>query len=80
MQAPIPAEVLHTKDCGNWQAAAAAVRRVANEVGVEVTIRDTAIDTLEAARTHRFVGSPTIRVGGRDVQPEVDDRGDFGMG
>jgi len=77
---PIPVEVLHTENCGNWLAAAAAVRRVGDEVGAVVTISDIVIDTPETARAHRFPGSPTIRVRGRDLQPEVEERGDYGLG
>jgi len=63
----------------HWPAAA-AVPRVAAEVGTVVTISDIVIDTPETARAHRFPGSPTIRVRGRDLQPEVEERGDFGLG
>jgi hypothetical protein len=81
MQAtPIPIEILHTKGCDHWQAAAAAVRRVAAEVGAAVTVSDTVIDTVEAAEARRVPGSPTVRVRGRDVQPGVEERGDFGLG
>jgi len=32
------------------------------------------------AVTVRFVGSPTVRVRGRDVQPEAEARTDYGLG
>jgi hypothetical protein len=76
----IQVEILHTDTCGNWPVAAAVVRRVADEVGAAVTISDIVIDTLEKARALRFLGSPTIRVWGRDLQPEAEERDDFGLG
>ena len=33
----------------------------------------------EDARRRRFLGSPTVRVGGRDVEPEAGERRDFGL-
>ena len=36
--------------------------------------------TSGAADTLRFVGSPTVRVRGRDVQPEAEADTDYGLG
>jgi hypothetical protein len=38
-----------------------------------------AIETAEAARAARFLGSPTVRVDGRDVDPTAEGRGDYGL-
>jgi hypothetical protein len=35
---------------------------------------------LAVAQALRFPGSPTIRVRGRDLQPQAEERGDFGLG
>jgi len=32
-----------------------------------------------AAQSERFLGSPTVRVDGRDVEPGADQRTDFGL-
>lgn len=45
--------------------------------GALLTLR--AIETPEQAVTERFLGSPTIRVDGMDVEPEANSRADFGM-
>jgi hypothetical protein len=34
---------------------------------------------MEEAQERRFLGSPTLRVDGRDVEPGADERTDFGM-
>jgi len=80
MNGPVPVEILHTEGCGSWQAARDAVHRVAEEVGVAVSVSDAVVDSLEAAEALRFVGSPSLRVHGRDVQPEAQERTDFGLG
>jgi hypothetical protein len=77
---PIPVEILHTESCGNWQAARDAVYRVAEEAGAAVELRETIVETQEAAEALRFSGSPTVRVRGHDVQPEAERRADFGLG
>ena len=80
MNGPAPVEILHTHGCSNWQAVRDAIHRVAEEVGVAVTLSETVVDSREAADTLRFVGSPTVRVRGRDVQPEAEARTDYGLG
>jgi hypothetical protein len=80
MSGPIPVEVLHTPGCSNWQAAREALYRVAEEVKAAVELTDTVIDSLDVAEALRFVGSPTVRVHGHDVQPEANQRSDFGLG
>ena len=77
---PIPVEILHTSGCGNWQGARDAVCRPAKELGVAVELTHTVVDTQEAAMALRFVGSPSVRVRGHDVQPEAERRTDYGLG
>ena len=47
------------------------------EISAEITLRRIADDT--AAQHERFLGSPTIRVDGRDVEPGAEERDDFGL-
>ena len=77
---PILVEILHTEGCGNWQAARDAVYRVAEEAGAAVTLSETVVLTQAAADALRFSGSPTVRVRGHDVQPEAEQRTEYGLG
>jgi hypothetical protein len=63
-------EVLYVEHCPNLPAALALVQRVAAELGVDAEIRPTRISDQATADRVRFVGSPTVRVNGRDVDPE----------
>jgi hypothetical protein len=63
-------EVLYVEHCPNFAAALALVQRVAAELGVDAEIRTTMITDQAAAERARFVGSPTLRVDGRDVDPD----------
>jgi len=77
---PVPVEILHTQGCGNWEAARDAVYRMAEEVGVVVSVSDVVVDTQGTAEALRFAGSPTVRVRGLDVQPEAEGANDYGLG
>jgi hypothetical protein len=63
-------EVLYVQNCPSFPAALALVQRVAAQLGVDAEIRTTMITDQVAAERTRFVGSPTVRVDGRDVDPE----------
>jgi hypothetical protein len=80
MTRAVTVEVLHTDGCARWEAARERVVVVARELRVPIDLRETLIATPDEAIERRFPGSPTLRVDGRDVQPEVDDLGDFGLG
>jgi hypothetical protein len=70
-------EVVHVEHCPNFPAALALVERVAAELGLAVDVRATMITDQAAAERVRFVGSPTVRVDGRDVDPEGELTGEY---
>ena len=63
-------EVLYVEHCPNFPAAVALVERVAADLAVEADVQTTMISDQAAAERTRFVGSPTVRVDGRDVDPD----------
>jgi hypothetical protein len=70
-------EVLTFEGCPHAQPALALVERVVAELGLESTVQRVDVPDLETAETHRFLGSPTIRVNGRDIEPGADERSEF---
>ena len=40
------------------------------ELGLNACVESICIDSWEAARSHQFPGSPTIRLDGADIDPE----------
>ena len=70
-------EILYFDGCPNHAAARALVERVAAELRVEPQIELVDVTDAAAAAQLRFLGSPTVRVDGRDVEPGADERGDF---
>lgn len=51
------------------------MRQLLGDAGVELR----ALESPEDAETERFLGSPTLRIGGCDVEPGADSRSDFGL-
>ena len=70
-------EILYFEGCPNHEPALALVERVAAELGVEPEIELVEVPDAESAAHHRFLGSPTVRVDGRDVEPGAEERRDF---
>jgi hypothetical protein len=73
-------EILYFEDCPNHAAARALVERIAGELEVETDVRLIEVGDPDAAVGLRFLGSPTIRVDGHDVEPGADQRHDFTFG
>jgi hypothetical protein len=70
-------EILYFEGCPNHEPALALVERVAAELGMEPEIELVEVPDAESAAHHRFLGSPTVRVDGRDVEPGAEERRDF---
>lgn len=73
-------EILSFAGCPGRQPARALVERVLHDLDLEADVREIAVEDEEAARVQRFLGSPSIRVEGRDIEPGADRRLDFALG
>ena len=63
-------EILAREDCPNRGMAITVVERVVGETGVPAAIEVVEVDDDDGAEEHRMLGSPTVFVDGRDVDPE----------
>lgn len=70
-------EILYFDGCPNHEAAKELVERVAAEAGIAAEVQLVDVETPEDAERLRFLGSPTVRVNGRDVEPGADARSDY---
>jgi hypothetical protein len=71
------AEILYFEGCPNHQDARRLVERVATELRIDADIADVEVPDAEAATRLRFLGSPTVRVNGQDVEPGSEERTDY---
>jgi hypothetical protein len=70
-------EILYFDGCPNHEATRELVERVATEFAVHAQPELVEVPDGEAARALRFLGSPTVRVDGRDVEPGAEDRTEY---
>lgn len=62
-------EVLYVPGCPHYEPAVERLEKVLAAEAVEDEIETVAVTTLAEARALLFPGSPTVRVNGRDVEP-----------
>jgi hypothetical protein len=70
-------EVLYVEHCPCVPAALTVVQRICAELGIDAQIRTTLVTDQAAAERARFLGSPTVRVDGRDVEPGVEPSAEY---
>lgn len=70
-------EVLTFEGCPHAEPALELVRRVVAAAGVAATVRRVDVPDADAAAAHRFLGSPSIRVNGRDIEPGAGERAEY---
>jgi hypothetical protein len=73
-------ELLHSHGCLSLPPARQLVEKLAREMACPVEIREVLVSTPEEAQSLKFPGSTTIRINGRDLEPEVACRSDYGLG
>jgi hypothetical protein len=74
---PRRVEILTFEGCPNAEPARALVERVMRALGIEQEVVSISVDDLDAAERLHFLGSPTIRADGRDVEPGADARTEY---
>jgi hypothetical protein len=72
-------EVLVFEGCPNVEATVAAARQAVGLAKVAADVRVVCVESDDAAKRLRFLGSPTVRVDGLDVEAGAKDRADFGL-
>ncbi len=72
-------EVLYFEGCPNYQPAVEQVQAVLREEGISSRIRQVEVPDSETANRLRFLGSPSIRVNGVDVEPSAVASHSFGL-
>ena len=73
-------ELLFFDGCPNHEALLPRLRALLNTGGAENTpIELVRVDDTDTAEAKRFLGSPTVRIDGEDVEPGANERRDFGL-
>jgi hypothetical protein len=72
-------EILYFAGCPNVEQTREMVVAVATAAGVVPELRLTEVRSQAEAERLRFLGSPSVRVDGRDVEPGADERETFAL-
>jgi hypothetical protein len=72
-------EVLYFEGCPNHEILLPRLRELLERAGVSDAVELVNVPDTAAAERQRFLGSPTLRIDGRDVEPGAELRADFGL-
>lgn len=72
-------ELLYFEGCPSYEALLPRLEVLLDGEGIPDRVDLRAIESAEDAERERFLGSPTIRIDGEDIEPGSAMRSDFGL-
>lgn len=72
-------ELLYFDGCPSYETFLPRLRRLLGQAGVDAAVRQRRVASDADAQRERFLGSPTLRVDGVDIDPTAKERSDFGV-
>lgn len=72
-------ELLYFEGCPGYERVLPILEAAARAEGVDEGVELRPIETVADAERRRFLGSPTVRIDGEDVEPGAAARSDFGL-
>ena len=72
-------ELLYFDGCPSYEALLPRLRSLLKREGIDEQIELRRVETLEAAEREGFLGSPTVRIDGEDIDSGAAARSDFGL-
>lgn len=72
-------DLLYFDGCSSHEPFLPRLRELIAQAGVDAPVQQQRVDSDEAARHERFLGSPTLRVDGVDIEPGAERRSDYGL-
>ncbi len=75
----VKVEILYMEDCPNWQHTLEDVQTVLRGKGKSTEMVLTEVSSQDEAQQLKFLGSPTVRINGTDIEWDVPENGPFGL-
>jgi hypothetical protein len=72
-------ELLYFDGCPSYVELLPRLRELLASEGIEEEVELRLVESAEEAERERFLGSPTVRIDGEDVDATAKDRDDFGL-
>jgi hypothetical protein len=80
MSATTKIEILVAPGCASRQQTEDLVAKLLAESAIKANAEVIMVSDAEQAAATRFLGSPSVRINGIDVEPEARERKEYGMG
>src|SRR5262245_27875316 len=71
--------ILYIEGCPHSKSTEDLVRRVATSLAIDHGVESVRVDSQEEAVKLRFLGSPTVQIDGRDIEPSARHRTDYAL-
>lgn len=72
-------ELLYFEGCPTHKQAEKLLRETLDEEGIDNEIEIILVENEEKAEQFKFIGSPTIRINGKDVDPAAEQRKNYSL-
>lgn len=72
-------EVLYVPNCPNHTLALERLRQILSAEDCQTNVSEVLVNDVATAQSLKFLGSPTIRIDGQDVEPQSEQSGSFGL-
>ena len=72
-------EILYFDGCPGHEALMSRLCEFLRGAALDAPVELKRVTSAEEAERERFLGSPTLRVDGRDVEPGAEERTDYGL-
>lgn len=72
-------QLLHTESCHSYKEALVKVKEALKELDLQAEVEVIRVDSPEKARAYKFLGSPTVKIDGLDLEPELEATGNFSV-
>ena len=72
-------DVLYFGECPNHPLTVERINAILHEEGCSAEVREVLVPDVETAQRVHFLGSPTVRVNGIDIEPAAQNRSEFGL-
>lgn len=72
-------DVLYFDECPNHLPTVERINTILREEGCHAELREVLVPDVETAQRVNFLGSPTVRVNGIDIEPMAQSKRGFGL-
>ena len=63
--------IISIEGCDGTRSTIQLVQETASEMGISIEIEHVVIHTQDEARLFRHIGSPTVQINGKDIEPDA---------